>query len=308
MPEQAAIEINALEKTYASGLQALKQVSFSVEQGEFFALLGPNGAGKSTLINILAGLVKPTAGDAKVRGHSVQTGWREARRALGVVPQELVFDPFFTVREVLALQAGYFGLKASRAWQDEVLEELGLSDKAETRMRGLSGGMKRRVLIAQALMHKPPVVVLDEPTAGVDVELRQLLWRFAKRLHNDGHTIVLTTHYLEEAESLCDRVAILDHGELKTLQTTESLLASHPWREVELKLSALPESMPPDLQALYAGCSGEWHQWKLHKEQHNVAKLLADLSALGAELEDIRTKEPNLEEVFLQLVGRSNGE
>ncbi|MDD9893262.1 MAG: ABC transporter ATP-binding protein [Gammaproteobacteria bacterium] len=306
MSATAAIEINALEKTYASGLKALDRVSFTVEQGEFFALLGPNGAGKSTLINTLAGLVRPSAGDAKVYGHSVQRDWRAARRALGVVPQELVFDPFFTVREVLALQAGYFGLKASRAWQDEVLEELGLSDKSETRMRGLSGGMKRRVLIAQALMHKPPVVVLDEPTAGVDVELRQLLWRFAKRLHNDGHTIVLTTHYLEEAESLCDRVAILDKGQLKTLQTTESLLNSHPWRDIEMQLLSFPSQLPASLQKLYVEQAGEWHRWRLHRDEHSVADLLEALKQQGAELKDIRTREPNLEDVFLQLVGRDD--
>lgn len=306
MSATAAIEINALEKTYASGLKALDRVSFTVEQGEFFALLGPNGAGKSTLINTLAGLVRPSAGDAKVYGHSVQRDWRAARRALGVVPQELVFDPFFTVREVLALQAGYFGLKASRAWRDEVLEELGLSDKSETRMRGLSGGMKRRVLIAQALMHKPPVVVLDEPTAGVDVELRQLLWRFAKRLHNDGHTIVLTTHYLEEAESLCDRVAILDKGQLKTLQTTESLLNSHPWRDIEMQLLNFPSQLPASLQNLHTEQAGEWHRWRLHRDEHSVADLLEALKQQGAELKDIRTREPNLEDVFLQLVGRDD--
>lgn len=308
MPNTPAIQIDALEKTYASGLKALDAVSFDVQQGEFFALLGPNGAGKSTLINILAGLVKSTGGAASVCGHNVARDWRAARRALGVVPQELVFDPFFTVREVLALQAGYFGLQASRAWQDEVLEELGLADKSDTRMRGLSGGMKRRVLIAQALMHKPPVVVLDEPTAGVDVELRQLLWRFAKRLHNDGHTIVLTTHYLEEAESLCQRVAILDKGRLQTLQTTSSLLNSHPWRDIEMQLSAIPARLPVDLQALYQGQQADWHRWRLHRDQHSVAQLIAQLQALGASLVDIRTREPNLEDVFLQLVGQQNAE
>lgn len=215
-----------------------------------------------------------------------------------------MFDPFFTVREVLALQAGYFGLKASRAWQDEVLEELGLADKANTRMRGLSGGMKRRVLIAQALMHRPPVVVLDEPTAGVDVELRQLLWRFAKRLHKDGHTIVLTTHYLEEAESLCDRVAILNQGELLTLQTTDDLLESHPWREVEISASGLPDDLPAALQANFVEQKGAWRHWRLHRQQHSVAALLDAIRAEGGELLDIRTREPNLEDVFLQLVGR----
>lgn len=305
MSVDAAIKIHNLSKTYPSGLVALNNVGFEVQRGEFFALLGPNGAGKSTLINILAGLVKPSGGLVEVCGHNVQSQWRGARRALGVVPQELVFDPFFTVREVLSLQAGYFGIKASKSWQDEVLEELGLADKADTRMRGLSGGMKRRVLIAQALMHKPPVVVLDEPTAGVDVELRQLLWRFAKRLHNDGHTIVLTTHYLEEAENLCDRVAILNHGELLTLQTTEELLNSHPWRQVEISATGLPETLPPNLQANYLGEEGAWRHWRLHREEHSVAALLDALRDAGGELLDIRTREPNLEDVFLKLVGRN---
>lgn len=299
-----ALKIQDLEKCYAGGVKALQGLSFEVQEGEFFALLGPNGAGKSTLINILAGLVKPTAGAARVAGFDVASQWRQARRSLGVVPQELVFDPFFTVREVLALQAGYFALKANRAWQDEVLEELGLSDKADTRMRGLSGGMKRRVLIAQALMHKPPVVVLDEPTAGVDVELRQLLWRFAKRLHADGHTIVLTTHYLEEAESLCDRVAIIDQGRLRTLQSTESLLSSHPWRDIELRLKQLPASLPAALQLCYQGQAADWHRWRLQRDQQPVVWLLDQLRDLGVELVDIRTREANLEDVFLQLVGR----
>ena len=300
----AAIEISQLEKTYKSGLKALDKVSFSVEQGEFFALLGPNGAGKSTLINILAGLVKPSGGSTQVCGHDVQRDWRQARHALGVVPQELVFDPFFTVDEVLSLQTGYFGLQANKAWREEVLEELGLADKAQTRMRGLSGGMKRRVLIAQALMHKPPVVVLDEPTAGVDVELRQLLWRFAKRLHQDGHTIVLTTHYLEEAESLCDRVAILDKGKLRTLQNTSELLASHPWREVDLKINGLTSGQPMPLSAQFVGESSGWLRWRLDQQQDSIADLLEQLRLAGGELVDLRTQEPNLEDVFLQLVGR----
>jgi len=300
----AAIQINGLGKTYSNGLVALDKVDFAVEQGEFFALLGPNGAGKSTLINILAGLVKPSAGSARVNGADVQQEWRQARKNLGVVPQELAFDPFFTVREVLQLQAGYFGLSKNRAWQDEVLEELGLSDKADTRMRGLSGGMKRRVLIAQALMHKPPVVVLDEPTAGVDVELRQLLWRFAKRLHQEGHTIVLTTHYLEEAENLCDRVAILDKGQLLTLQTTEQLLGSHPWREVQVVANNLAEPLNPELAKNFNGRDGDWWCWRLNRQQDSVAELLESLRAAGAVLQDIRTREPSLEDVFLNLVAR----
>lgn len=299
-----ALQINGLGKTYSGGLTALDSVSFSVEQGEFFALLGPNGAGKSTLINILAGLVKPSAGNALVNGADVQADWRQARKNLGVVPQELAFDPFFTVREVLQLQAGYFGLRKNRAWQDEVLGELGLADKANTRMRGLSGGMKRRVLIAQALMHKPPVVVLDEPTAGVDVELRQLLWRFAKRLNQEGHTIVLTTHYLEEAENLCDRVAILDKGKLLTLQTTDELLGSHPWREVQVIAANMPSELPAVLAKNHSGRDGQWWCWRLNTQEDSVAQLLEQLRLAGAVLQDIRTREPSLEDVFLKWVAK----
>ncbi|HQT81542.1 daunorubicin/doxorubicin resistance ATP-binding protein DrrA [Ferrovum sp. JA12] len=218
-----AIEIQGAEKRF-DHLLALNSVNLTIDQGEFFALLGPNGAGKTTLINLLSGLSRPSAGFLRVMGHDVTLDYKEARRSLGVVPQELVFDPFFSVRETLRIQSGYFGIKNNDDWIDEILSNLQLSDKAEKNMRTLSGGMKRRVLIAQALVHRPPVIVLDEPTAGVDVELRQTLWHFIKRLNQDGHTILLTTHYLEEAEALCNRVAILKKGNLIRLDTTENLL------------------------------------------------------------------------------------
>src|SRR5690606_20348822 len=188
------------------GFQALNDVSLTVEHGEFFGLLGPNGAGKTTMISILAGLARATSGTASVCGYDVVSDYKQARRSLGVVPQELVYDPFFTVRETLRLQSGYFGLRNNDDWIDEILLNLGLSDKAETNMRALSGGMKRRVLVAQALVHRPPVIILDEPTAGVDVDLRRTLWEFISRLNKEGHTILLTTHYLEEAEALCNRI------------------------------------------------------------------------------------------------------
>jgi ABC-2 type transport system ATP-binding protein len=207
----SAIEIRNVRKRYKD-LQALKGVSFTVEQGEFFGLLGPNGAGKTTLISILAGLARADEGSITVHGHHVVDDFRLARRALGVVPQELVFDPFFTVRETLRLQSGYFGLKNNDKWIDEVMENLDLSPKADVNMRALSGGMKRRVLVAQALVHKPPVIVLDEPTAGVDVELRQTLWKFISRLNREGHTVVLTTHYLEEAQDLFVEQGTETHG------------------------------------------------------------------------------------------------
>ena len=214
-----------MEKRYGA-LRALAGVSLAVEQGEFFGLLGPNGAGKTTLINIIAGLARADAGRVAVLGADVRQEYRRARRLLGVVPQELVFDPFFTVRETLQLQSGYFGLRANDAWIDEVMHHLDLTAKADANMRALSGGMKRRVLVAQALVHKPPVIVLDEPTAGVDVELRQELWQFVRRLNRDGHTVVLTTHYLEEAEEHCQRIAMLKAGCIVALDTTQNLLAS----------------------------------------------------------------------------------
>ena len=207
------------------GFQALSHINLTVEHGEFFGLLGPNGAGKTTLISILAGLAHATTGTARVCGYDVVTQFRESRRSLGVVPQEIVYDPFFTVRETLRLQSGYFGLRNNDDWIDEILANLGLSDKADSNMRALSGGMKRRVLVAQALVHRPPVIILDEPTAGVDVDLRRTLWEFIARLNKEGHTIMLTTHYLEEAEALCGRIAMLKNGHIVALDTTEALLA-----------------------------------------------------------------------------------
>ncbi len=223
-----AVQVDAVSKRYVSArgqVQALSEVSLQIAQGEFIALLGPNGAGKTTLIQILAGLVRPSAGSASVMGFDVVADPVNARRALGVVPQELVFDPFFTVRETLRIQSGYFGIRNNDAWIDELLECLGLGDKAQANMRSLSGGMKRRVLVAQALVHRPPVIVLDEPTAGVDVELRQSLWAFIQRLNREGHTVMLTTHYLEEAESLCNRVVLLKSGRILADEKTQDLLA-----------------------------------------------------------------------------------
>jgi ABC-2 type transport system ATP-binding protein len=221
-----AVSVERLSKRYGN-LLALDDVSLQVQEGEFFGLLGPNGAGKTTLISILAGLCRPDRGEAFIMGTNVQSHFLETRRMLGVVPQELVFDPFFTVRETLQFQSGYFGILNNDDWIDEIMANLDLSTKANSNMRSLSGGMKRRVLVAQALVHRPPVIVLDEPTAGVDVELRQSLWKFISRLNQDGHTIVLTTHYLEEAESLCGRIAMLKSGQVVALDTTANLLARY---------------------------------------------------------------------------------
>jgi ABC-2 type transport system ATP-binding protein len=227
-----AVSIVDVVKHFGS-LPALAGVSLAIEPGEFFGLLGPNGAGKTTLISSLAGLIRPDSGKISVLGHDVIKDFREARRLLGVVPQELVFDPFFNVRETLRIQSGYFGIRNNDDWIDEILENLDLTGKANVNMRRLSGGMKRRVLVAQALVHKPPVIVLDEPTAGVDVELRQGLWQFIRRLNGEGHTIILTTHYLEEAEALCNRIALMKQGRVIALDTTANLMATHPGGSLE---------------------------------------------------------------------------
>jgi ABC-2 type transport system ATP-binding protein len=228
----AAVSIVDVVKHFGS-LQALAGVSLEIGEGEFFGLLGQNGAGKTTLISSLAGLIRPDSGSLKVLGHDVISDFRQARALLGVVPQELVFDPFFSVRETLRIQSGYFGIRKNDDWIDEILENLDLTDKADVNMRRLSGGMKRRVLVAQALVHKPPGIVLDEPTAGVDVELRQGLWQFVRRLNGEGHTIILTTHYLEEAEALCGRIALMKQGRVVALDTTANLMAALPGGTLE---------------------------------------------------------------------------
>ena len=245
-----AIVFNKVKKSFGN-LEALKGIDLTIEEGEFFALLGPNGAGKSTLINILAGLAKPSSGSIKVMGYDVIQDYQNARRSLGIVPQELVFDPFFNVREMLRFQAGYFGKgRENDDWIDEVIEGLDLQEKANTNMRMLSGGMKRRALIAQALVHKPPVIVLDEPTAGVDVELRNRLWQFIKKLNQKGHTIVLTTHYLEEAEALCSRVAMMDQGKVVALDKTRNLLKRFSEKNLKLRLDLKGKKIPINIQKL----------------------------------------------------------
>ena len=231
------------------GLQALDDVSFAVEPGEFFGLLGPNGAGKTTLISVLAGLSRATSGRASVCGHDVVTDYQAARRSLGVVPQELVYDPFFTVRETLRFQSSYFGLRKNDAWIDEILANLGLTEKSDTNMRALSGGMKRRVLVAQALVHRPPVIVLDEPTAGVDVDLRRSLWEFISRLNREGHTILLTTHYLEEAEALCARIAMLKRGSIIALDTPQALIARAGVEDLEDAFVKIMNAEDPIMEA-----------------------------------------------------------
>ena len=295
-----AISFQSVSKTFQTArgpFQALDGVSFDIEQGEFFGLLGPNGAGKTTLISILAGLTKATSGTVSVLGVNVNTQAAEARKKLGVVPQELVFDPFFNVREALRFQSGYFGVKHNDAWIDELLDSLGLSDKANHNMRQLSGGMKRRMLVAQALVHKPPVIVLDEPTAGVDVELRQTLWQFIAKLNKLGHTVLLTTHYLEEAEALCQRIAMLKNGKVVALNRTDELLKAASSNVLRFKLDA---ALPPALAAK-ARVTGRIVQLPAH-DAIEIERHLADLRQAGLHAEDVEIRKADLEDVFLDVM------
>ena len=297
---QDALLIDGVTKSYGK-LQALKGVSFAIKPGEFFGLLGPNGAGKSTLISIIAGLAHMDSGRVAVMGHDTVRDFRTARRKLGVVPQALVFDPFFKVVEMLRIQAGYYGCgREVWPWIDEMLERLELDDKRNTSMRALSGGMKRRVLIAQALVHKPPVVILDEPTAGVDVELRRTLWAFMRDLHAKGTTVVLTTHYLEEAQEMCERIAILDHGEIQALEPTTQLLARHPFRFLRIKL-AEGSALPSELQALVASEKAGTVELKLETAKHPIGSVFDALRRAGIAIEDVHTREPDLEDIFVEL-------
>ena len=278
---------------------ALDSVSLDIEEGEFFGLLGPNGAGKTTMISILAGLTRPTGGAVSVLGSDVQRDFADARRKLGVVPQELVFDPFFNVREMLRIQSGYFGVKNNDAWIDELLDSLGLTDKAEANMRQLSGGMKRRVLVAQALVHKPPVIVLDEPTAGVDVELRQTLWAFIAKLNKQGHTVLLTTHYLEEAEALCGRIAMLKTGRIVALDKTSELLKAASSNVLRFKIDG---ELPPAL-AQGARVTGRVVQFPAH-DALEVEKYLAAVREAGLIAQDVEIRKADLEDVFLDVMSQ----
>ena len=297
----AAISFQSVSKTFTNArgtFTALDQVSFDIQAGEFFGLLGPNGAGKTTLISILAGLLKSSGGAIRVHDLDVQTQSQQVRKLLGVVPQELVFDPFFTVREALTFQSGYFGVTGNDAWIDELLENLGLADKANHNMRQLSGGMKRRVLVAQALVHKPPVIVLDEPTAGVDVELRQTLWQFIARLNREGHTVLLTTHYLEEAEALCSRIAMLKLGKVVALDNTSTLLKNASSNLLRFKLDA---QLPPELAA-QARVTGRIVQFPAN-DAAQIEHYLAAVRSAGLVAEDVEIRKADLEDVFLDVMG-----
>jgi ABC-2 type transport system ATP-binding protein len=310
----SAVETEALTKVYPARSRqpaklALDQVSLSIPRGSFFGLLGPNGAGKSTLINILAGLVVKTSGTARVWGHNIVADERAARSAIGVVPQELNLDPFFTPRELLEVQAGLYGVPAQRRRTDEILAAVGLADKAHAYARTLSGGMRRRLLVAKAMVHNPPVLVLDEPTAGVDIELRRQLWAYVKELNARGTTVLLTTHYLEEAEALCDRIAIIDHGKVVANDETRALL-----RRLDSKvLSVMVDrdlTEPPVALAAFSPELKEQRHLVFHYKpsQTNVGEILTGLGAAGLSVVDLSTEEADLEDIFLQLTRRPTAE
>ena len=303
MTGEPAIRIESLTKVYAGGKQALDGVSFDVPRGQIFGLLGPNGAGKSTLINILAGLVVKTSGKAVIWGFDIDEHPRNAKRAIGVVPQEIIFDPFFTPRETLEIQAGLYGIAAAERQTDDLLAAMHLTDKAKAYSRTLSGGMKRRLLVAKAMVHSPPILVLDEPTAGVDVELRRQLWDYVRSLNRKGVTVVLTTHYLEEAEQLCDRVAIINHGKVIANEPTRELVAKAQEKAVVVTTDRDLEHVPANscfdnivlvdertLEITY------------RKDKVNAGEVLGALTADGIGIVDVSTRDPDLEDVFLSLV------
>ena len=306
----AAIRIESLSKTYSSKGSppklALNNVSFDVPQGQIFGLLGPNGAGKSTLINILAGLVMKSSGKVSIWGFDIDERPRNAKRSIGVVPQEIIFDPFFTPRETLEIQAGLYGIPANERQSDALLAAMHLTDKANAYSRTLSGGMKRRLLVAKAMVHSPPILVLDEPTAGVDIELRRQLWAYVKELNQQGVTVVLTTHYLEEAEQLCDRIAIINHGQVIANEPTRSLIAKAQEKSVvvtfDRDITEVPTAVCFDNIRLVDERTLEI---TYRKDRVNAGEVLGALAAAGLAIVDVKTKDPDLEDVFLSLVSES---
>ena len=304
----AAISIRGLEKVYAGGKHALQDITLDVPQGQIFGLLGPNGAGKSTLINILAGLVGKTSGTATIWGFDIEKHPRNAKASIGIVPQEIVFDPFFTPAETLEIQAGLYGVPKSERRTAELLRAVRLEDKADAYSRTLSGGMKRRLLVAKALVHSPPILVLDEPTAGVDIELRQLLWDYVRSLNDQGVTIVLTTHYLEEAEKLCDRIAIINHGRLIANEPTRTLIGMAQEKVVEVTVDRSVAKMPQAPCFDRIDLVGERTlAITYRKDRVNAGQVLAALQAEGLGIVDVSTREADLEDVFLNLTRAAHG-
>jgi len=312
LPE-SAVEVRGLDKRYAAAgrgkaAHALVEIDLAIPRGALFGLLGPNGAGKSTLINILAGLVNKTGGTATIWGFDIDRQARQSRAAIGVVPQELNIDPFFTPRELLELQAGLYGVPPRERRSDEILAALGLSDKAEAYARTLSGGMRRRLMVAKAMVHSPPVLVLDEPTAGVDIELRQQLWRHVRELNRRGTTILLTTHYLEEAEELCDRIAIINHGRVIACDTTEALLRRLDSKTITVVLGRDLDAVPEPLRRFHVELAGPRRLvFRYRRSEGPVPEFLAALGELGLAVVDLTTEETDLEDLFLQLTRGAHG-
>jgi len=305
--DEPAIRIDSLSKTYAGGKRALNEVSFDVPRGQIFGLLGPNGAGKSTLINILAGLVVKTSGTVVVWGFDIDEHPRNAKRSIGIVPQEIIFDPFFTPKETLEIQAGLYGIPPAERQSDALLAAMHLTDKADAYSRTLSGGMKRRLLVAKAMVHSPPILVLDEPTAGVDVELRRQLWDYVRQLNQQGVTIVLTTHYLEEAEELCDRIAIINHGRVIANEPTRELVAKAQEKAVVVTFDHDITSVPTNACFENIELIDERTlSITYRKDKVNAGQVLASLTAAGLAIEDVSTRDPDLEDVFLSLTSEQN--
>jgi ABC-2 type transport system ATP-binding protein len=303
---QAAISIRDLTKRYSNGKQALDGVSFDVERGSIFGLLGPNGAGKSTIINILAGMVQKTSGQASIWGFDIDVNPRNAKASIGIVPQEIMFDPFFTPFETLELFAGLYGVPKDKRRSMELLKAVRLEDKADAYARTLSGGMKRRLLVAKAMVHSPPVIVLDEPTAGVDIELRQQLWEYVVALNEQGTTVVLTTHYLEEAEQLCDRIAIINHGKLIANKPTKELVGMAREKAVVLTLDRdVAEAPKHDAFEKTELVADRTVEITYNKDRMNAGEVLAAVQGLGLGIIDVTTKEADLEDVFLSLTSGS---
>lgn len=303
----AAISIKDLKKTYKEGKSgqqkvALKGITLDIPRGSFFGLLGPNGAGKSTMINIMAGLVIKSSGSVTICGHDIEKDMRASRKSIGVVPQELVLDTFFTVRQALDIHAGYYGVPKAQRRTDEIIAAMGLTDKADSHSRRLSGGMRRRLLIAKALVHNPPVLILDEPTAGVDVELRTQLWAYVRKLNKEGTTILLTTHYLEEAEELCDQIAIINHGEVIASESKRSLMGRLDSKQLVVKLTAPLNAIPTPLLSLEPTLTPDGDLTISYRpSQANMEEILTRLRACGLAIRDLATHEADLEDVFRHL-------
>jgi ABC-2 type transport system ATP-binding protein len=295
-----AIKIRNINKKYGD-LQALDDVNLDIKKGEFFGLLGPNGAGKSTLIGILGGLVKKNSGSVTVLGKDIIKNYRETKKSLGIVPQEITFDPYFTVRETLEIHSGYFGIKDNDEKIDELLEALSLTDKAEIGPRQLSGGMKRRLLIAKALVHDPEIIVLDEPTAGVDVELRNSLWEYVISLNEEGKTIILTTHYLEEAEALCDRIAIMNKGKIVKVDTKENLINSIDKKLIKIQFAEAAHGLDEELLEIDFNLKNNKREIEIETARQDLDKILKKINDLNLEIVDIDIESAKLEDVFIKL-------